>query len=352
MARKKQYRYAKMYKGIRIDLRSSSQEELMEKVAEKKRLIDGGGLDMTVSALCDKWIRLREPHVKDSTIKGYNTYIKRLKTVKKKVTDVHSSDLQELINAEIPNNRSREFYKKFNTIIKSVFSLAIKDRIIVFDPSLDLIVPNGTKKERRALTEEERKIFLAAVKRSDHAMAFIPMLYCGLRPSEVRRLQGKHIDIANKVIHVPGTKSAAAVRDVPIPEAVIFRFAGYKPEQYIITTRTGNRVTGDRFGVWWNTLWMDMNRIAGAKFFRGALVDPVIDPNITSYYLRHTYCTDLERAGVPVTVACRLMGHSSIDITQRIYTHANPDSFNAAADKLNKLHSQNGFEDGIKARKA
>ena len=114
MARKKQYRYAKMYKGIRIDLRSSSQEELMEKVAEKKRLIDGGGLDMTVSALCDKWIRLREPHVKDSTIKGYNTYIKRLKTIKKKVTDVHSSDLQELINAEIANNRSREFYKKFN----------------------------------------------------------------------------------------------------------------------------------------------------------------------------------------------------------------------------------------------
>ena len=51
-------------------------------------------------------------------------------------------------------------------------------------------------------------------------------------------------------------------------------------------------------------------------------LDPSIDQSeIELYMLRHTYCTNLEKAGVPINIAKALMGHSSIQMTAKIYTH-------------------------------
>lgn len=43
--------------------------------------------------------------------------------------------------------------------------------------------------------------------------------------------------------------------------------------------------------------------------------------DLTPYCLRHTFCTDLQRAGVPINVAKELMGHADIQTTANIYTH-------------------------------
>ena len=42
---------------------------------------------------------------------------------------------------------------------------------------------------------------------------------------------------------------------------------------------------------------------------------------LTPYSLRHTFCTGLQRAGVPINVAKELTGHSGIKVTANIYTH-------------------------------
>ena len=56
--------------------------------------------------------------------------------------------------------------------------------------------------------------------------------------------------------------------------------------------------------------------------------------DLQMYCLRHTYCTDLQSAGVPINVARELMGHSSIALTAQIYTHMTGDVFSAAAEKI------------------
>ena len=58
------------------------------------------------------------------------------------------------------------------------------------------------------------------------------------------------------------------------------------------------------------------------------------------YCLRHTYCTDLQAAGVPINVARELMGHASISTTAEIYTHGSAESFEDAREKLNQLELQ------------
>jgi site-specific recombinase XerD len=54
------------------------------------------------------------------------------------------------------------------------------------------------------------------------------------------------------------------------------------------------------------------------------------------YCLRHTYCTDLQRAGVPLNIAKYLMGHNDISVTANIYTHTTDDDINSAAKKINE----------------
>lgn len=49
--------------------------------------------------------------------------------------------------------------------------------------------------------------------------------------------------------------------------------------------------------------------------------EDLVAKDLTPYCLRHTFCTDLERAGVPINVAKDLMGHSDIAVTANIYTH-------------------------------
>ena len=84
-----------------------------------------------------------------------------------------------------------------------------------------------------------------------------------------------------------------------------------------------------------------MNIEAGCKTKKKALVPPLrISSDLVMYCLRHTYCTDLQAAGVPINVARELMGHSDISITAKIYTHSSDESFNNAADLINSLNSK------------
>lgn len=71
---------------------------------------------------------------------------------------------------------------------------------------------------------------------------------------------------------------------------------------------------------------------------RRALTEAVAD-DLVPYCLRHTYCTDLQSAGVPINVARELMGHSDISITAKIYTHHSEIDFDNAKQLINKLHN-------------
>lgn len=61
----------------------------------------------------------------------------------------------------------------------------------------------------------------------------------------------------------------------------------------------------------------------------------MVAPDLVPYCMRHTYCTDLQAAGVPINVAKELMGHSDIKTTSAIYTHSTDVAINHAADMIN-----------------
>lgn len=73
---------------------------------------------------------------------------------------------------------------------------------------------------------------------------------------------------------------------------------------------------------------------AGAKTYRNAVVNHVIDQSITPHYLRHTYATQLYRAGYDLKTAQYLLGHSDIRTTANIYSHIENDDAKRLAAQI------------------
>ena len=74
----------------------------------------------------------------------------------------------------------------------------------------------------------------------------------------------------------------------------------------------------------------------GAKLYRNKITISAVADDLEPYCLRHTYCTDLQDAGVPINVAKYLMGHSDISTTANIYTHITEETIQEAAKKINQ----------------
>ena len=68
------------------------------------------------------------------------------------------------------------------------------------------------------------------------------------------------------------------------------------------------------------------------------------------YSLRHTYGTRLGEAGADAFSIMRLMGHSSITVSQR-YVHPSPEAFERAVERLQEMNAAKGLPEGQNERK-
>jgi integrase len=163
------------------------------------------------------------------------------------------------------------------------------------------------------------------------------MLYTGMRPGETAALQWKDVDFKANEIHVykalesgtynsiKDTKTEAGTRDIPIHQELRERLLAAQkgPFEPVFPTGHGNMQNHASLQRKWNSFKRDLDIAMGAEVYRNQIIKSVVADDLTPYCLRHTFCTDLEAAGVPINVAKVLMGHSDITVTANIYTHKN-----------------------------
>lgn len=68
-------------------------------------------------------------------------------------------------------------------------------------------------------------------------------------------------------------------------------------------------------------------------------------PDITMHGLRHTYASMLIKEGIPVSEVSAQLGHASVDITLRVYTHLFTEASTASkaiSDAINAKWAPNG----------
>ena len=57
-------------------------------------------------------------------------------------------------------------------------------------------------------------------------------------------------------------------------------------------------------------------------------------PRVTPHVLRHTFCTNAQRAGIDVKSLQAIMGHSNVSVTLDVYTHTDYSAVEAAFYKV------------------
>lgn len=329
------------YNGKKYEATGKTELEAMTKLAEKlaaaKRGEDLVSGAMTVSAWYKQWIDLyKKPKgLTEKSLKMYdekfNGYIRpaighmKLKDVK----DVH---LQRILNSQA--GRSASHVKKIRMVLQEMFKRARQSRLIPYDPAELLELPTVKQGRRRSITEEERAAILAVSERHRAGLWILTLLYTGMRPGETAALTWSDVDFDHNEIHVhaakesgnrtiKGPKTDSGVRDIPIHAALLPRLlaARGKPFSPVFPTKAGTIQSESSMRRMWNSFRTELDLQLGAKTKDGKIVESVVADDLTPYCLRHTFCTDLQRAGVPINNAKELMGHADIQTTANIYTH-------------------------------
>ena len=322
------------YEGKRYYVRAKTEKLALQKAAIKENDLKRGAVipqkkaSVLVRDYWEGYIDTYHANASPYTQSGYHSmfrvaiepYIGSLK-----LREIKRSDIQRLYNYMA--GKSASYVNMVRILLNGMFEAAIGDDLADKNPTKGAILPKAERGSRRALTEEERNLFLSvAPSLGDHGLFFLVIYYCGLRPSEVARIQGADIDRERRILHVRGTKTKAATRDVPIPQKMVF------PERDGEIFLTARKLPPQRTAItkWW---WEVRDAMAEES------KKPVAD-DLTAYCLRHDYCTRLQEAGVPIDVARRLMGHSSIEMTSRIYTHESDSVLLSAQEMIDNFNAK------------
>ena len=351
------YRYTDIHKKRRC-IYAKTLAELRQKESDIQRdLADGvdyAAGEITVAELVDRYIKLKRG-LKQNSMRAYSSAVNRVHAApfgQLKIRTVKLSDAKgwfvDLHDSGIKQNT----ISVLQSVVRPAFEMAVDDDIIRKNPfkfKLAEVVPNDAF-VRDALTKEQQKKYLQFIRdygNDNYYDDIVILLGTGLRVSELYGLTKKDIDFkkrhifiehqlcrtAEKPYFVTSPKTSSGVRCIPMSDMVYMalkRVVANRPTPtveflvdgysgFLFLDKDGKPKVAMHLQNYMRGMQKKIARIYGRSF-----------PRVTPHVLRHTFCTDMQRAGIDVKSLQYLMGHSNVSVTLDIYTHVNFDAVEEA----------------------
>ncbi len=279
--------------GKRISVYAFTQKECIQKLRDYKppRPKTSKTNVISFSAYAKRWLELyKQNEIKPTTLQMYQYVIKNhLSQLNKPINAYKTDDLQEFING-LGNTRTKEIA---TITIKQIFQKAFETNLIKANPATYIKKGLIIRKDVREFNlNDQHKILtnLADDKLSWHILGF---LMTGARLSELQSI--KKENIKRGYLLIQGTKTRSAERWVKISAKYEQMLMEHEEPLFPYTDKTLQ------------------------KLFRTFLAN--IGVKGTIHMLRHTFNTNLYYLGATDMERKEFMGHSSITITNDIYTH-------------------------------
>lgn len=229
-----------------------------------------GGKDATLADIDHQWLT-------DFMIYLMNDYVTYKKT--------------KLTNGTVDN---------YLRCLKAAFNVAVEEGIMPTNPmlALDRSHLKGTTYEREFLSVEEvKKLIDTPCRRPDIKGAFLFSCFCGLRISDVRSLQWKHVVTAGGKMYLKITQfKTRRPLSIPLSRQALRWMperGGAVEDEYIFPPLSKNMTVLD-----------DWAKEAG------------INKHITFHVSRHTFATMELTMGADIYTTSKLLGHTSVATTQ------------------------------------
>ena len=343
-------------KRITKNVLGKTQAEVKEKLAkaieESKKLDIVRSDEYTVAEWLRLWYELyAKPNIRPTTADNYHRSIEshvipRIGEIKlKKLT---SRDIQKMYKDLQENGRLRKSQKRekpglSNSTVRGIHMMlhnaldrAVKERLILRNPTEDCIIPKIQKQEMKILHPEDMKAYLEAADKRGVLPMFYLELVTGIRKGELTALLWSDLDEErrtvsvskqavedrNRNVTISRPKTENSVRKISIPQSAVEllrqEHKNHPDNPWMFPSpRTGEMYHPDSI----------------AKLHEKILRDTGLE-HIRFHDLRHTFATMALQNGVDVKTVSSMLGHYDAGFTLRTYTHATRQMQEQAAERM------------------
>lgn len=290
---------------------------------------------MTFKEAYTIYYEYQKDKIKDSTLKTYRDRIKYMGLLDNVELVNLDWDLYQKWRAQINKTNLCDRYKTdIQKFIKQVINFAEKQwdfNLRKFYNKLEPFkTPGALKKEMDFYEPEEFFKFISVVDDLRYKCFFELLYYCGLRRSEARGLQWKHIDFKNKLLtvsqqvlnssnsnastewYISSTKTEASNRTIPIATTLLNDLSELK--------KSNERIA--KFKQTWFVLGDDVPMATGRMYFyRDKYAEKAGVRRIRLHDFRHSCASALISGSAPITAVSNFLGHSETTETLETYTH-------------------------------
>lgn len=330
---KKKYEYltkaVQLPDGTRKYFRAKTQKELDDKVLKAQILVNSG-VDIcseeTFGHFSQMWYDMyKKPYLRENSLIAIrNTLNYHILPVigGYRLRDISPMHIQAIMAGLA--SKSNSLQSKVLIILRSVFKVAVENGLIAKTPVSSMLKAGGKKtQEKEVISAEESALLLERVKNPRARTFLLIALHTGMRRGEILGLTWDNIDFEKKMIYVRKSallgrgrkettvndylKTEAGKRNLPLSEeleAWLRKEKKVSHSKYVMAMKNHKPLTQSSY----RTMWKLIDR-------------ELPDTHITAHILRHTYITRLFEAGLDIKEIQYLAGHSTVDMTLRIYTH-------------------------------
>ena len=290
---------------------------------------------MTFKEAYTLYYEYQKDKIKDSTLKTYRDRIKYMGLLNNiELVNLNWEHYQKWRSQMNKTNLCDKYKTDIQKFIKQVLNFAEKQwnfNLRKFYNKLEPFkTPRAIKKEMDFYEPQEFFQYISVIDDLRDKCLFETLYYCGLRRSEARGLQWRHIDfknhtltIAQQVLNLAGNnassswyiaspKTESSNRTIPIPEVLLKDLAELKKsnERFSKFKQTWF-VFGDDVPITYHQIYSRNNNYCKKAGLR----------HIRIHDFRHSCASALISASAPIIAVSNYLGHSETTETLETYTH-------------------------------
>ncbi len=318
---------------------------------------------LTVGAYLDQWLAANPKGVSRRTLEGYSWLIN--KHLKPRFGDtplakLHPMDIQtyyqDTSRCDGKGKLSRQTVLHLHRLLHVALLSAVKNGLLAFNPAgtdrIDVPSTDNNEEESKEMMTLDEKELLALFKGFEGHRLYAPVVVdgtTGLRRGELLALRWSDVNLDTAMLSVvrsleetkefglnfkpPKTKRSKRTIDI-----------GSMTVETLRRHATAQKKARLAAGPAWIDEGLIFPTLDGSRWrpssFTSAFIDRVRAVGFTGFRfqdLRHTHCSQLLRAGVPVMTVSARLGHSSAKMTLDRYAHSLPADQKRAALTLDTL---------------
>jgi integrase/recombinase XerD len=198
----------------------------------------------------------------------------------------------EYLKTRCTGEGASSYYARFKKVIKQ----AVREKIIIENPCIDVKIKKDYSIRKDILTDEEiATLYKTNAGNQLVKNAFLFSCFTGLRWADIVTLKWNDIDIEQKTLKKYQTKTDTKV-EVPLGENALLFIPNIPTNEFVfnLPTHTG-----------------------ASKMLTKWVLDAKIKKKITWHCARHSFCTNLLIHDIAITTISSLAGHASLVETQR-----------------------------------